>query len=229
MKYILTLAVALFASSLFAQEITIPETKSGKVGRFVYIEAKTTAANVVWMCDHSDNVDLAPMNDRGTRVIFNTDTEGVYNIVAFIAVIDTKTKLPVVAKSNTCVITIGSPKPPEPLPPPVVLDDFQKKVYQEFNVLGKPKQRVLDLATFYEDSQKVITDPTIKSSYDLELQLQKKATAAMGTDVMSIRILASQYMKDKMPGKAGPLDDELRLQWLNMFRYLTESMRKVAK
>lgn len=231
MRILLSLAIAvLLNNSLFATDISIPASLSCKPGRLVVINAITTADNVVWIWDKSEDSDVIPTNDSGTKAIFNSDTEGVYNIIAIVAVIDDKTKKPMVVKSNICVITVGKPKPPpDPDNPPVVLDDFQKQIQVLYKSNGFTKQRMLDLAKFYVDAVPFINDPAVVNTLALSNSLQDTANMQLKTDLMPIRQAVSVYMKTKLPALAGDLTPDLRKQWADMFSYLSISMTKVVQ
>lgn len=227
-----TLATAvLLTSSLFSADISIPVSLSCKPGRLVVINAVTTADNVVWIWDKSEDADVITTNDSGSKAIFNTDTEGVYNVIAIIAVMDgTKPK---VVKSNICVITVGKPKPPpDPIPPPdptPALDDFQKQLHSLYKSNGYTKSRMLDLAKFYVDALPFINDPAVANSLALHNSLQDTANIQMKQDLMEIRKATSAYMKTKLPALAGDLTPDLRKQWSDMFSYLSISISKVVQ
>lgn len=231
MKWLSVLICVCLSQTIFAQDVTIPATLTCKPGRIVAINATTNAANVVWIWDQVENADVIPTNDKGTRAIFNSDTPGVYNVLAIIAIIDKDSKLPVAVKSNYCIITVGVPPPkPDPdNPPDNTLDDFQKGVQREYKNSKFTKASMAKLAEFYDDGAKFINDPTVTNTLALEKSLQAAANTSLGQEVYSIRTLASDYMKGKLPKLAGPLTDDLRKQWADAFKYLAASMRKVSK
>lgn len=153
--------------------VTIPATLTAHPGRMLQISATTTGKTIKWVCASQD-ADCIAIRDDGSKAIFASPTAGVYLVFAWTALGD------VPSDASVCVITVGTPPPPNPIPPgptppnptpPNPVDPLTVSLQTAFAAEADPSkvaQVGIYAALFRNAATTTVPDITLKTTGDLK-------------------------------------------------------------